>query len=473
MIKYFTYIIAFFLTTIGFAQDTLLGYAPDYAGEEVTLYTYQDYVTMTRKEIGKGLVSEKDSIFRIPLQNKNTIKGVVEIAKTEATLYLAPKTTYRVFYEKPYNQPLSFSNQLADLTFFGLDTTDINYRILQYNMWFDNFVAYYEVEIARGKFPQYLDTFKLELANVYKDVDDDYFLTYVRYNIALIELTIATHGGKERLRMYLDYIEPFPVYYENDQYMEFLLNFYHLDFDDYPPEMESQIYLAIYKSSPTLLMKELHQDLLLVRPDVRELVMINKLGKLFYEDNRNKQNILVMLDSLSSHSITAHDATVSANIKTYLTSLEPGFPAPGLNIPYKDTVITWHKYKGRYVYMNFFATWNERSMNEMKLIQGLQQTFGNDIYFISVCTDKDRDKYEAYLQENPEMDWDIVYVGDEHIMLEEYRVKTFPQYFLIDQEGFLAAAPAPGPAPDGEYESIEQTFIAIYKALHPQRGRNY
>ncbi|MBK9591056.1 MAG: hypothetical protein IPO32_05985 [Crocinitomicaceae bacterium] len=51
--------------------------------------------------------------------------------------------------------------------------------------------------------------------------------------------------------------------------------------------------------------------------------------------------------------------------------------------------------------------------------------------------------------------------------MTKFRVTSSPAYFLIDQDGFIALAPAPSPSPDGEYESIDKTFYIIRQALHP------
>ncbi|MBK9192473.1 MAG: hypothetical protein IPM77_13760 [Crocinitomicaceae bacterium] len=62
------YSIVFLLTaSFSIAQESyeIVGYAPRFVGEKVTLYTYQDYVTMTKIKIGEGEVSATDSLFHI------------------------------------------------------------------------------------------------------------------------------------------------------------------------------------------------------------------------------------------------------------------------------------------------------------------------------------------------------------------------------------------------------------------------
>ncbi|MCB9224813.1 MAG: TlpA disulfide reductase family protein [Crocinitomicaceae bacterium] len=470
-------VIAFLLLQVTFLSHAyeIVGYAPAYVGEKVTLYTYQDYITMTRMKLGEGQVSAKDSLFHIDLKVGTTIQGIIEIGNTEAPLYLAPNTSYDIYFPKVQGQPISFQNQYTDIVFFGLDTTDINYRILQYNLWFDTYIAYHEREIARGQFMAYLDTFMIYAADAYKDVQDEYFITYVRYNIGELQQSFGGNSkGANRMGTYINFIEPFPVYYENDQYMRFFKSFYSKDFSDYPPDMLAEINMAIYNASPTRLMTALKKDIFLSKPEIREMVMINQLGKQYYERNDTKRPVLMMLDSIANHAKFMVNATIAKNVITYLTSLEPGFPAPVIDLeiaPDNDEHITWKKYEGKFVYLNFFETWNDQSIKEMRIMADLRRDYGPYVEFLSVCTDKKREDFDKYMKENPDYDWDIVYVGSDSPMKEDYKVQNVPTYFLIDQSGFIAMAPAPTPAPDGEYESIDKTFFYIKRALTQTDGK--
>lgn len=460
-----------FLLTLLFSLNAkatkIKGFAPDFVGQKVELYTYQDYITLTLVKLGEGMVSKEDSLFTIDVEIGTTIKGLLQIGKTEAPLYLAPKTEYEIYFPKAQDQAISFQNLKTEVMFYGLDSVDVNYRILQYNQWFDAYIAYHEQDIARGQFLTYLDTFKIYAAEAYADVKDEYFLTYVRYNIAEMEQTFGGNSkSTNRLNTFLNFIDPFPVYYENDQYMSFFRGFYSKNFDDYVPDVEAEINMAIYNASPTKLMSALKKDVFLSKPEIRETVMIDQLGKQYYMRNDQKRSILIMLDSLSNFASTQVNATTAKNVKLYLTSLEPGFPAPQIKfeVEGKDP-ITWKSYRGKFVYLNFFETWNDQAKTDMQIIESLKKKYGEYVSFVSICTDEKRESFDAYMSEHDEFDWDIFYEGQTSEIKLDFRVKMVPSYYLIDQSGFIAISPAPSPAPDGEYESIDKTFFYIKKAL--------
>src|SRR5690606_22060553 len=138
-------------------------------------------------------------------------------------------------------QPDGFQTKKTEIVYFNLDSTDINFRIIQYNSWFDMFVAMHQNSIGKANFHTYLDTFKVDVQAAYKDIDDQFFLTYVRYNIAEMDQAFNTKG-ETRLNTFLTYIKPFPVYYENDQYMRFVKRFFAEDFGDYVPDIETSIF---------------------------------------------------------------------------------------------------------------------------------------------------------------------------------------------------------------------------------------
>lgn len=422
---------------------------------------------MTRVKIGEGLVSPKDSLFHIPLNVQGTIKAVIQIDRTESEIYLAPETSYGLYFMKAVGQPDGFQIKKTEVIFFDLDSTDINYRVIEYNQWVDMFISLYSATISTSNFQMYLDTFKVDVANYYKDVKDQYFLTYVRYNIAEMDQAFNSKG-RLRLNTYMNFINPFPVYFENDQYMQFFTRFYSDDFGDYIPEIEQAIFVALNESSPTKLMLALKQDLFLANPEIRELVMVDKLGKAFYQEPEFRNNILTILDSVSKHAAFPHSAVVARNVISFVTRVEQGFPAPHINLKSSDTtIITWDKYKGKFVYFNFFETWNEEALSEMRFIGELRKIYHEDIAFLSVCTDETREKFDQFKKDNPELNWDILYVGKDEELINKFRVTSTPAYFLIDQDGFIALAPAPAPSPDGEYESIDKTFYIIREALHP------
>jgi hypothetical protein len=63
----------------------------------------------------------------------------------------------------------------------------------------------------------------------------------------------------------------------------------------------------------------------------------------------------------------------------------------------------------------------------------------------------------------------MLYYGGDANLLDNYEVFNAPQYVLIDAEGKIVSAPANGPAPNGDYISIDKTFFDLKKKLKKQK----
>ena len=449
------------------------GFAPGFVGKAVTVTTYTDYLTMTRVKIGEGEVNPKDSVFKIELDVKQTIKAFIEIGNTEAELYLAPDKDYRIFYKANDDAPVTFARQKASTYFVGLDTSDINYKILRYNNWFDEYLYVNSARVKKHGFAPYIDTFKLYAYKAYAYETDPYFVNYIRFNIANLELTKEhTKYMRSKISLYREYIEPYPAYPYHDEYMSFIKSFYVNDINSFHTQVKSDIILAFDDASPTRLMTAMQRDPLFQNEELRQLIMVDMLGNAYYKRQFSRQHIKIMLDSVSRFSKYRENGIAAKQMIDYVTKIEVGYPAPELSlVDNHDEVISWSMYKGKFIYIHFFTTWNPDALKEVKLMEDLYDKFSDYIEFVSFCMDKDSSAYLNFVNEHQNISWPVIYVGEEHQIIQDFEVSSTPYYLLLDQEGFIAMSPARGPSPDGSYETIERTFYFI-KARMLKSGQN-
>ena len=59
-----------------------------------------------------------------------------------------------------------------------------------------------------------------------------------------------------------------------------------------------------------------------------------------------------------------------------------------------------------FTYINFFATWNHKSLQEMEIINQMNTKY-DFINFVSVNMDQEDVKYENYIKENKHFNWQI------------------------------------------------------------------
>jgi len=148
------------------------------------------------------------------------------------------------------------------------------------------------------------------------------------------------------------------------------------------------------------------------------------------------------------------------------TRLQPGNPAPDIQLPNeKGELVSISDYKGKVVYIDFWATWCSPCMKEIPKSLELQEEYRDQpVEFIYIA-----------LQSGPqqENDWKNFLVGDtpfkrflptgdfpgNHLIAEgqfknpellPYQLNFAPTYVLIDQQGVIVDVRAPRP---GEIKS--------------------
>lgn len=134
---------------------------------------------------------------------------------------------------------------------------------------------------------------------------------------------------------------------------------------------------------------------------------------------------------------------------------EPMLQANGESLSWQQMVA---RYKGRYVYIDIWASWCAPCRVEMPNSLGLKQKY-KDIAFVYLSTDKvQQDWLKANLEEQlPLSDSYLFFEASNSAFLKQYEVESIPRYFILDTDGNVIADNAPRPSDPGL-----QQFFDIY-----------
>jgi thiol-disulfide isomerase/thioredoxin len=120
--------------------------------------------------------------------------------------------------------------------------------------------------------------------------------------------------------------------------------------------------------------------------------------------------------------------------------------------------ISLSDFKGKVVYIDFWASWCGPCLREVPAGEDLKKAFaGKEVVFLNISIDEDENKWResakakgisgihllANSQNNPEV-------------LEAYRIVSIPSYFLIGKDGKILAAPAVRPSNPQIYDLINE-----------------
>lgn len=115
--------------------------------------------------------------------------------------------------------------------------------------------------------------------------------------------------------------------------------------------------------------------------------------------------------------------------------LDIGNPAPPFSLTDLDgKKFTLDDFKGKYVLLDFWATWCGPCVKGMKDFPDLQKKLGDSLLIVSINVDSDIAKAQKFVERNG-YTWQFLYSGTDHPVLKEYNVKGYPTYLLIDPTG--------------------------------------
>lgn len=124
---------------------------------------------------------------------------------------------------------------------------------------------------------------------------------------------------------------------------------------------------------------------------------------------------------------------------------------------YKGGKTSLDDLKGKFVYMDLWATWCKPCLGEIPALKELEEEYrGKNIEFVSISTDRKGD-YQKWKDMVKEKDLKGVqlYFGEDMAFMQEYNVTSIPRFILVDPNGNIVDANAPRPS---EKEKITKLF---------------
>ena len=137
-------------------------------------------------------------------------------------------------------------------------------------------------------------------------------------------------------------------------------------------------------------------------------------------------------------------------------TLSKGAVAPTFKLPdTKGKTVQLSAFKGKVVYLDIWATWCGPCLKEIPYMERLKEKFRNkDVEMITISIDT---KVDVWLAKVAAMKMQGIQLIDSNgstnsKIAKNYKVHGVPHYVLIDKNGRIASASAPGPSMEAEAE---------------------
>ena len=172
---------------------------------------------------------------------------------------------------------------------------------------------------------------------------------------------------------------------------------------------------------------------------------VNELGELRDTFNR------FVLDPIAKQDLN--------NLYAQTQKLQPGKPSP--DFAFKDIngkTITLKSLRGKYVYIDVWATWCGPCCKEIPHLEKLMEEFENEnIHFVSISIDRNQKAWRDMIDQK-KMKGIQLHIGNNKDFEKDYMISMIPRFILLDPQGNIVNAKMSRP-------SAPETMNAIKKLL--------
>ncbi|MBA3899744.1 MAG: redoxin domain-containing protein [Bacteroidetes bacterium] len=456
----FNLILAFlaFLSSFGFATTVKInGTAETYRGAEAELVVYEDFFSLKERVLTSAPI-DANGKFALQADIASIAKAFIRIDNVASSIYLEPGNVYTLIIPaitpgKEVQGALNFINHQMISSKPGT----LNNSIQLFNRKYDQFLEdHYSLIITKAAKPK-IEEFKSKMGKEYDSQPDQFLKQYVTYSIA--SLSQLAFSSKKAL--FRNYINEKPVLYNNPEYISFIKEFYanHLLLLS---QSSKGAYLMdmINNKDYTAIITLYKFDTTLANPQLRELILIKGLQEAYNMKSVKKPSVAYLLKQVAEKTTYPKHKVIAENLLWSLSRFEQGQKAPEFELTdVNGQTITLDKLKGKYVYLNFWATWCTSCVNDLKIMKALQEKYKQNIVFVSVSLDKNMVDYQNFLKKNPMNNWQFAHYSSDKKIINDYAARGLPIYYLISPDGRFIEAPASPPS-----ENVEVKFQALTKS---------
>ncbi len=451
----------FFLISGELSAITISGENPEYPEYSIVFYKQADPFTGNDQAIAE-CVSDSNGFFSFNLSLKETTYIYSYFGVYKMFLFAEPGKNYKVVLparqdktkEDEFNPFFEYTE--AQIGLVDQDKNDLNLLI---RMFDDGYYPYYK------KHTEQVFSDNLDFEQLDKDIEEfdkpfsksknEYFNSYRKYKYGLLRFVAYQHKSKNISDMYFKN-QPFLI--NNPAYIE-LFNKVYEGYFDYFSRTEDGMKLgsAIRDQSYFEVKNVLATDNVLQPVELLNMVLLHSFYEEFYDDNYSRTAMLSIIDSLIEISNNDAEIITARSIRQEVIKLLPGYAPPSFKLYDVDSnLVSLDDFKGKFVYLNFCSCFSYTCLNEFIMLQNLYNKHSKYLSIVTIVIDDDVQVMKDFVERSG-YSWTFLHFDNQPTIFQEYDVRAFPTYFLIDDEGKLNMSPAPSPA--------EQFEGRLFKAL--------
>jgi peroxiredoxin len=449
MIKKVLVIGVFLASWINVSAVIIKGSDSTYAGQLLEFKIPKDPITGIDTVLGSTLV-KADGSFSVELDIQETMQVYSFPGKYKLYLFIEPGKTYNVilpaFQKKeareklnPYFRPIEYHLGLKE---FSKDELNIQIR-----MFLDAYIPYYKKHIDKvftDKDFEELDKDIKKMDKPFEKSTNKFFNDFRTYKYGMLRMLAFQHKSKAISDNF--YKDKSFLYY-NSAYIDLFIMLYDQYFTHFSKADEDKKLIRAISVSKTYdaVKSVLMEDEVLKPEELLNMVILKCLYDEFYDDNYARNSLLAVLDSFIESVQDPYQVYIAKNIKGKVTKLLTGYSPPDFELYDMDSnLVNLANFKGKHVYLNFCSCFSYSCLKEFVMLKKLYEKHSNYLEIVTIVIDDEFELAQDFVKRSGYA-WTFLHFENKPQIIQDYDIRAYPTYYLIDNKGKLAISPAPSP----------------------------
>lgn len=441
------------------APVKISGKAPDYALQTINLYTFHDIISEEKIPLG-NIKFESNGNFDLTINIDEITFCQAEFDGYKGMIYLEPGKSYELAF--PPKRTLTEAQKRnpfvkPDPVWFGLfstDKSDLNYRIQQYEQAFVLLENKYFDRIFIRQENSLIDTVKHELNKQFIKTNSAFFEAHKLFREANLEFALNQGKSANFMSTYYRDIKPWHS-----------LNSYAVIFgqvfSNYFNRVNNNDVIKMVNAGDLAKLDTYFQTNLHFNKELSHLILLQAMKDAYYSKQFSKASILKMITQVKSADWSSYEKEIAQLISDQLIYLSSGTTPPAITLQnLTGEKISLSQYRNAYIYLHFTDPKNSICRQHLDMLKTIASHYKDKLIIINVIPDGKSFKNES--------NWVGTFATTTDNIEKLFKVKTFPNSFLIGKDGKLLLSPAPNPI-DGFDRIMGQIMKSdYYKEMQKQ-----
>lgn len=379
----------------------------------VRLLAYDEMFTCKQTKVAETQ-SDKDGKFTLNTDIKEITPAQIAINLERVDVIIKPDSQYNFEITIPEkNEGSYFDKEKPSLKINSINDGGFYSQYIAVQSFIDDFLYENFEKIYRGRNLKLLDNLDNQIVSNFGKIKNDYINDFIKYRKASAVMAV------NKQKAISEYFDNQKVLYNQAAYMDVLLE--------------------IFKNPDT------KNDFLSRNPQLAELIKMQNLRKAYFSNSKDKNTIFNELKTIENSSKYPKNKLVAKNMAKQLNELACDTQAPSFSLNDKNgKQVQLSDYQNDMVLLQFVDHLTPLTEHEFAALNELKKQWNDTIQIITIAT---RESFDEYVQlfDNQGYKWQLLNLGNNILLLEDYHIKTYPAYVILKKKGRIGMAPAPSP----------------------------